>query len=226
MIGKMLGIGTTARNVGAAVTDVARVFAGDRAAREAADHERYVKALGQYSEEFSHPGIGWFDQLVNGLNRLPRPTMAVGTLGLFVYAMAEPDGFALRMQGLAFVPEPLWWLLGAIVSFYFGARELHHYRGRSLDLPMPSPPKEVEPRQIEALPPPEATPLPPPVVEAPARVVEAPAPVIAPPVPAVEAGVPVGGARVAAGRATVAASDPTDPHFNAAVEEWRRISAA
>ena len=26
------------------------------------------------------------------------------------------------MAGLALVPEPLWWLLGAIVSFYFGAR--------------------------------------------------------------------------------------------------------
>ena len=26
------------------------------------------------------------------------------------------------MQGIALVPEPLWWLLGAVVSFYFGAR--------------------------------------------------------------------------------------------------------
>ena len=26
------------------------------------------------------------------------------------------------MAGLSLVPEPLWWLLGAIDSFYFGAR--------------------------------------------------------------------------------------------------------
>ena len=26
------------------------------------------------------------------------------------------------MQGLALVPEPLWWMMGVIVSFYFGAR--------------------------------------------------------------------------------------------------------
>jgi hypothetical protein len=32
------------------------------------------------------------------------------------------------MVGLAEVPEPLWWLLGAIVGFYFGARELHYRR--------------------------------------------------------------------------------------------------
>ena len=32
------------------------------------------------------------------------------------------------MQGIALVPEPLWWLLGAIVSFYFGAR--HQAKGQ------------------------------------------------------------------------------------------------
>ncbi|MEL6420468.1 MAG: 3TM-type holin, partial [Pseudomonadota bacterium] len=37
-------------------------------------------------------------------------------------AMVAPLWFAERMQGIALVPEPLWWLLGVIVSFYFGAR--------------------------------------------------------------------------------------------------------
>jgi hypothetical protein len=32
------------------------------------------------------------------------------------------------MQGIALVPEPLWWLMGAIVSFYFGAR--HQAKGQ------------------------------------------------------------------------------------------------
>jgi len=36
--------------------------------------------------------------------------------------MVDPVWFGERMAGLALVPEPLWWLLGAIVSFYFGAR--------------------------------------------------------------------------------------------------------
>lgn len=34
------------------------------------------------------------------------------------------------MDGLALVPEPLWWLMGAIVSFYFGSREAHYFRRR------------------------------------------------------------------------------------------------
>ena len=39
---------------------------------------------------------GWFDRLVNGVNRLPRPFLAFGTIGLIVYAMADPVQFARR----------------------------------------------------------------------------------------------------------------------------------
>jgi hypothetical protein len=78
--------------------------------------------LAQFAAEFQHARRGWFDRLVDALNRLPRPAMAFGTLALFVAAMADPIWFGERMAGLALVPEPLWWLMGAIVSFYFGAR--------------------------------------------------------------------------------------------------------
>ena len=89
------------------------------AAREAAGKSQ---ALSQYAAEFAQPRKGWFDRLIDGLNRLPRPMLAFGTIGLFVTAMVDPIWFAGRMQGIALVPEPLWWLMGAIVSFYFGAR--------------------------------------------------------------------------------------------------------
>ncbi|MFY0645770.1 holin family protein [Sulfitobacter geojensis] len=80
------------------------------------------QAMTQYGAEFLVPRRGGFDRFMDGLNRLPRPALALGTLGLFVSAMVEPLWFAERMQGIALVPEPLWWLLGVIVSFYFGAR--------------------------------------------------------------------------------------------------------
>ena len=79
-------------------------------------------ALGQFAAEFARPRRGLFDRAVDALNRLPRPALALGTLGLFVAAMVDPVWFAARMQGIQLVPEPLWWLMGAIVSFYFGAR--------------------------------------------------------------------------------------------------------
>lgn len=84
-------------------------------------------ALAQFAAEFALPRRGLFDRAIDGINRLPRPALALGTLGLLISAMADPVWFAARMQGLALVPEPLWWLLGAIVTFYFGAR--HQTKG-------------------------------------------------------------------------------------------------
>ncbi|MGR3292153.1 MAG: holin family protein [Paracoccaceae bacterium] len=85
-------------------------------------------ALGQFAAEFAIERKGLFDRFIDGLNRVPRPALALGTLGLFVSAMIDPIWFASRMQGIALVPQPLWWLLGAIVSFYFGAR--HQIKGQ------------------------------------------------------------------------------------------------
>ena len=98
--------------------------------------EAQLAALRQLGEEYQHPALGWFDRMVDGLNRLPRPLLAFGTIGLFVYAMIDPVAFATRMVGLNAVPEPLWWLLGAIVAFYFGARETHYFRSRAVVSPI------------------------------------------------------------------------------------------
>jgi hypothetical protein len=168
LMGRIIGIGGAAREIGAAVGGVAEVFAGNRAERDAAAEARLGNAVEQFGSEFATGGSTRFDGFVDGLNRLPRPMLAIGTLGLFAYAMAEPAGFSLRMQGLALVPEPLWWLLGAVVSFYFGARELHYQRSRA------APPARLA----------------------------APAPLATAPV----------------------APERSDPDFNAAVEEWRRLS--
>lgn len=81
------------------------------------------QAMAQYGAEFAVQRKGRFDRFMDGLNRLPRPMLALGTLGLFITAMIDPLWFSQRMQGIALVPEPLWWLLGVIVSFYFGARQ-------------------------------------------------------------------------------------------------------
>ena len=124
-----LGIGRAARGVGEAVSGVSEVFTVNKTKAELATQARYQAALAQAGAEFRQNPQGWFDRFVNGLNRLPRPIMALSTVGLFAYAMADPAGFSVRMQGLAYVPEQLWWLLGAVVSFYFGARELSYYRG-------------------------------------------------------------------------------------------------
>lgn len=114
------------RNV---VRDTAEVFrenAENSAVREA---ELRGQALAQFGAEFAPPKRGAFDRVMDAVNRVPRPALALGTLALFVSAMVDPVWFGERMQGIALVPEPLWWLLGAIVSFYFGAR--HQTKGQA-----------------------------------------------------------------------------------------------
>ncbi|WP_342075927.1 holin family protein [Yoonia sp. SS1-5] len=94
---------------------------------ERAAHAR-SESLQQFAAEFVHPRRGVFDRFVDALNRLPRPFLALGTIWLFVTAMQNPEAFTEGMKGIALVPEPLWWLMGAIVSFYFGAR--HQAKGQ------------------------------------------------------------------------------------------------
>jgi len=131
----ILGLGRAARGVGEAVAEVSEVFTVNKTKAEMATQARYQAALAQAGAEFKQTPGGWFDRFVNALNRLPRPMMALATIGLFAYAMADPEGFSVRMQGLAYIPDPLWWLLGAVVSFYFGARELNYFRGYRANIP-------------------------------------------------------------------------------------------
>ncbi len=113
------------RNVVAETAEVFRENAEKGAVREA---EARSESLQQFAAEFMHPRRGLFDRIVDAMNRLPRPMLALGTIWLFVLAMQEPEMFIEGMQGIALVPEPLWWLMGAIVSFYFGAR--HQAKGQ------------------------------------------------------------------------------------------------
>ncbi|UXX83929.1 holin family protein [Roseovarius pelagicus] len=113
------------RNV---IVETAEVFRENTEADARRRTDERAQALEQFATEFGVRERGRFDRIMDGMNRLPRPALAMGTLGLFIAAMADPVWFAARMQGVALVPEPLWWLLGVVVSFYFGAR--HQFKGQ------------------------------------------------------------------------------------------------
>ena len=122
IVGFMFGDG---RNV---IAETAQVFRENTEAGAARQADLSQQVMQQFGQEFGMARRGLFDTVMDAVNRLPRPALALGTLGLFVSAMVDPIWFSERMQGMALVPEPLWWLLGAIVSFYFGAR--HQYKGQ------------------------------------------------------------------------------------------------
>lgn len=104
------------------VRDTVEVFRENAEAGAQRGASLQTQAMAQFGAEFGGTRASLFDRVMDGINRLPRPALALGTLGLFVSAMVDPLWFGARMQGLGLVPEPLWWLLGGIVSFYFGAR--------------------------------------------------------------------------------------------------------
>ncbi|MFP4328683.1 MAG: 3TM-type holin [Paracoccaceae bacterium] len=110
--------------------ETAEIFRPNAEAEARRDASAQSAALAQFAAEFAAARPGAFDRAIDGLNRVPRPALALGTLGLLVSAMVDPVWFAARMEGLALVPEPLWWLLGAVVSFYFGAR--HQAKGHDM----------------------------------------------------------------------------------------------
>jgi hypothetical protein len=146
LIGRFFGGGRAAGTVAAVgdgIRGVAEVFVPSATRRMELSAEAQSAALLQFGQEFSLAPQGRFDRFVNALNRLPRPMFAFGTVGMFAHAMADPAGFARRMTGLAAVPEPLWWLLGAVVAFYFGARETHYFRARGLAVPAPAGTEEI-----------------------------------------------------------------------------------
>lgn len=124
----VLGLGHVARDVGGAIRENTEVFKVNETEAMKQNAEDFRAVLAQFEAEFEHAPVGVFSQSIDGLNRLPRPLFALGTVGLFGFALWDPDRFSARMIGLQEVPDPLWWLLGAIVSFYFGARELHYLR--------------------------------------------------------------------------------------------------
>ena len=150
VIGQIFGGPGAVAALGEAAKGVAETFIPNATRKMELSAEAQMAALRQLGEEYGLPATGWFDRLVNGLNRLPRPMLAFGTLGLFVYAMVDPERFAMRMVGLNAVPEPLWWLLGAVVAFYFGARESYYFRGRTT-IPAPSTTPQSTPDDNPAL---------------------------------------------------------------------------
>jgi hypothetical protein len=116
MMRQLLGGPAAIASLGTAAKGVAEVLTPSATRRMELSAEAQMAALSQLGHEYQMPSLGGFDRVVNGLNRLPRPFLAFGTIELFIYAMLDPQGFAARMVGLNAVPEPLWWLLGAVVA--------------------------------------------------------------------------------------------------------------
>ncbi len=82
-----------------------------------------LASLQQFAAEFhDRAGRTWWDSLVDGMNRLPRPLITLGILALFVLAPVAPVRFLEIAQAYQMMPDGFWALLSVIIAFYFGGR--------------------------------------------------------------------------------------------------------
>lgn len=65
---------------------------------------------------------------IDGLNRLPRPLMALGVIALMAWPAINPQTFAEAMQGYAMMPDWLVQLVMAVVLAYFVSRTVEKMR--------------------------------------------------------------------------------------------------
>ena len=98
VIDRFLGVSQGVGALGSAATGMAEVFTQNATRKMELEEQAYARAINQLGQEFQIARPGFFDSFINGLNRLPRPLLALGTMGLFVYAMVEPAGFGIRIN--------------------------------------------------------------------------------------------------------------------------------
>ena len=123
MLGSLVSSGLGSILGGA--NNLAKTVFGDQAAKEAAIHKEQMELQKGYQAEFLAPEKhGWFNQLVDGANRLVRPLFTYGIVALFVWACVDPVQFTMTVQALGVIPELLWYIMMTIIGFWFGGRLL------------------------------------------------------------------------------------------------------
>jgi len=128
-ISKILGGG-----VAEAAKGFGSIFSPNKEAKSVREHDNLKSSRDQYSSEFIvRNNRTWFDSFADGLNRLVRPTMAFGCIGLISMSFINPYLFLTAMQGLILVPSGLWAMMSAITVFYFGGRYLEKRKSMQVD---------------------------------------------------------------------------------------------
>ena len=122
-LGKIFGGG--GRTIVDGATDLVQTFTGDKASREEFEFKENIARQQAFAAEFMYrSNRTWWDSLIDGFNRLPRPVMTFGVIYLFYLCVMDPESFQVSMAALTFMPDYGWALMGTIVAFWFGGKFL------------------------------------------------------------------------------------------------------
>ncbi len=106
-----------------------RTVFGDKREQDRYQSDARTQIAANYAAEFlPRANRTKWDSFWDGMNRAPRPMMVILVVAYFVTAWWSPAEFARINAGLATVPAPMWATLGAIIGFYFAAREFKYSR--------------------------------------------------------------------------------------------------
>ena len=102
------------------VNNLAKTFLGSRESRDTADADHTTMFLRGVANELQ-PRVDrtWWDSLIDGLNRIPRPAITGGVIYIFYFCLTSPVEFALAVQTLQLMPTPGWMLIGTVIGFWF-----------------------------------------------------------------------------------------------------------
>ncbi|MCG8345102.1 MAG: holin family protein [Chlorobiales bacterium] len=103
------------------IGDLYRIVFGSELKRDEYQADARNSVYQQFANEFGH-GQTWWDSFIDGINRLPRPFMTFGTIYLFWLCWTDPVAFVEGAQALQAMPKEGWYILGAIVTFWFAAK--------------------------------------------------------------------------------------------------------
>ncbi len=103
------------------VGELIKTVFGSRLERDRFQADARSAVYQQFAAEFGH-GKTWWDSLIDGLNRLPRPIMTFGVIYLFVWCARDPAAFVEYAIALQAMPKEGWFILGAVVTFWFAAK--------------------------------------------------------------------------------------------------------
>ena len=110
------------------------MFTGDKAEKEKSDSAENIATIGQFAAEFQVENRTMFDSLIDGLNRLPRPAIVTMVIAYFNLSWVDSIQFQIINKGLDTIPNDMWVIAIAIISFYSVAREITKSRDKKLSM--------------------------------------------------------------------------------------------
>ncbi len=124
----LIGAGAKALGgLGNTVVNGIKVVKGDKAAREKYAAQQFTGALSLAETEFKTAGDTWFDTLINGISRLPRPITQFSGIAYFywvAYNSTSVENFGENLQAM-----PAWFtfMMSSAILFPFGTRGIEKH---------------------------------------------------------------------------------------------------